>query len=204
MNIVDDNVIVDCLPLCHLPVSINNFNKNEFLSLDGVNGENTKIVSLERPLLTSTELNVVCGIRDTHTNKKLRSTIETVDTVREHNNVPTSSDICVRMSVEIETVDTVRENNYVHANSDICPSRSFERVDVHSEKENKEPLGPDPHVIREIYRLTSVLFPKEIVVEQEVLEIVKSAFRASDDNYGELEARQWGDNFVFPSDLLGR
>ena len=61
--------IVDCLPLCHLPVSINNFNKNKYLSLDRGNGEHTKILSPERHLVTSTELDVVCGIRDTHSDK---------------------------------------------------------------------------------------------------------------------------------------
>ena len=53
-------------------------------------------------------------------------------------------------------------------------------------------------------RLLNVLFPTECVSEQEVVELVRCAFKAADDNYGELEAQQWGGDFVFPPNLGNR
>ena len=62
----------------------------------------------------------------------------------------------------------------------------------------------DAGLIDRVLKLMHTLFPRESVTDQEVREVVKCAFKEADDNHGELEAREWGGDFVFPQDIGAR
>ncbi len=52
-----------------------------------------------------------------------------------------------------------------------------------------------------VTRLAACLFPEETIVASEISTIVLEAVKASDENYGELEAVEWANGFVFPSNI---